>query len=150
MSSNLRLATSTDLPAVENVVRRAYAHYVDRIGQKPSPMSDDYGALINSGHVYVVEEDGRIQAIIVLIAEDHALLLDNVAVLPSAQGMGLGRMLLEFAEQSARRCGFRFIKLYTNEAMTENLNLYRRIGYRETHRAEEKGLKRVYMLKELT
>ncbi len=33
--------------------------------------------------------------------------------------------------------------------MTENISLYSRIGYEETHRAEEKGLRRVYMVKAL-
>ncbi|PSS22507.1 hypothetical protein M430DRAFT_34351 [Amorphotheca resinae ATCC 22711] len=57
--------------------------------------------------------------------------------------------MLEYAEQSAREAGYRFIKLYTNEAMAENISLYPRIGYSETHQAEEKGLKRVYMVKSL-
>jgi hypothetical protein len=33
--------------------------------------------------------------------------------------------------------------------MTENIALYGRIGYAETHRATEKGLNRVYMAKPL-
>jgi len=78
------------------------------------------------------------------------MLLDNVAVAPFAQGLGLGRKMLEFAERAARDAGFRSIRLYTNEAMTENVSLYSRIGYCETHGAEEKGLRRVYMTKQLS
>jgi len=78
------------------------------------------------------------------------MLLDNVAVDPDAQGSGLGRRMLEYAEQAARAAGYQAIKLYTNETMTENISLYSRIGYAETHRAEEKGLKRVYMVKVLS
>jgi hypothetical protein len=33
--------------------------------------------------------------------------------------------------------------------MRENIELYTRIGYLETHRVEEKGLRRVYMTKQL-
>jgi hypothetical protein len=33
--------------------------------------------------------------------------------------------------------------------MTENLALYSRLGYVETHRGEEKGFPRVYMAKRL-
>ena len=43
--------------------------------------------------------------------------------------------------------GYATVRLYTNEAMTENIKLYAKIGYAETHRAEEKGLRRVYMAK---
>ena len=150
MPSKLRQATSDDLHSVEEVVRRAYSHYVSRIGQEPGPMSDDYGSLIGARRVQVVERDNAIQGIIVLIPERDAMLLDNVAVDPDAQGSGLGRLMLEYAEQAARAAGYRAIRLYTNEAMTENISLYSRIGYAETHRAEEKGLKRVYMVKALS
>jgi ribosomal protein S18 acetylase RimI-like enzyme len=79
--------------------------------------------------------------------QQDQMLLDNIAVGPHAQGRGYGRKLLEFSEQMARDAGCGSIRLYTNEAMTENLSLYARIGYIETHRAEEKGLRRVYMRK---
>lgn len=148
-SPDVRLATAEDREAVEGVVRRAYSHYVSRIGRPPGPMLDDYGALIAAGRVHVVAPDGAITGILVLIPEREAMLLDNVAVDPAAQGTGLGRRMLDFAEQAARQAGFDAITLYTNEAMTENIRLYGRIGYVETHRAEEKGLRRVYMVKAL-
>jgi len=110
-------------------------------------MGDDYGAHILQGRVYVLETEGTVQGILVLIPEINTMLLDNVAVASSAQGLGFGRALLEFAEQAARHAGFHSIRLYTNEAMTENIALYSRLGYVETHRVEEKGFRRVYMTK---
>ena len=112
-------------------------------------MLDDYDALIGAGHVYVVERNGAVRGVLVLIPEEHVMLLDNVAVSPDSQGLGLGRTMLQFAERAAAASGCRSIKLYTNEAMTENIELYCRIGYVETHRVEEKGLRRVYMAKPL-
>jgi len=149
MQSDLRLATSEDLRAVEEIVRAAYSHYLSRIGKEPGPMLDDYRKLIADQRVHVVEQDGIVKGVLVLIAERDVMLLDNVAVAPFAQGLGLGRRMLEFAERAARDAGLRSIRLYTNEAMTENISLYSRIGYSETHRAEEKGLRRVYMTKQL-
>jgi len=150
MDHNLRIAVIEDRSAVEAVVMAAYAHYVARIGRKPGPMLDDYGALIWEGRVHVaVDHGGTVQGILVLIPEKEAMLLDNVAVVPAAQGMGLGRTMLEFAEQVALDAGYRSIRLYTNEVMTENIQLYSRIGYSETHRGEERGLRRVYMTKTL-
>lgn len=149
MTPSLRPATHDDLAAVRRIVRAAYAHYVARIGREPGPMLDDYAALIGDGRVRVAERDGAIQGILVLIPQDDAMLLDNVAVAPEAQGTGLGRMMLEFAERAAAEAGYRAIRLYTHEAMTENIALYTRIGYAETHRAEERGLRRVYMRKPL-
>jgi ribosomal protein S18 acetylase RimI-like enzyme len=142
-----RPATRDDLNAVEEIVQAAYAKYVPRIGRKPVPMLDDYRALIEQGRVQVVEHDGAVTGILVLIPEEDAMLLDNIAVAPAAQGLGLGRALLEFAERSAIGRGYRRIRLFTNEAMVENIALYSRNGYVETHRVEEKGMRRVYMAK---
>jgi ribosomal protein S18 acetylase RimI-like enzyme len=150
MPLNIRQAVGDDLKAIEGIIRRAYSHYVSRIGREPGPMSDNYKSLIEAGLVHVVEREHAIQGILVLIPERDAMLLDNVAVDPRAQGSGLGRRLLQYAEEAARAAGYQSVRLYTNEAMTENLSLYSRIGYTETHRAEEKGLKRVYMVKALT
>jgi ribosomal protein S18 acetylase RimI-like enzyme len=119
------------------------------MGRQPGPMLDDYGALIEDGRVHVVECDGIVQGILVLIPQDDSMLLDNIAVVPAARGLGLGRLMLDFAEHAAIAAGYRAIKLCTNEAMTENIALYSRKGYIETHRVEEKGLRRVYMVKQL-
>jgi ribosomal protein S18 acetylase RimI-like enzyme len=143
----IRPATPIDLDVVEQIVRDAYTPYIARIGREPGPMLDDYGALISEGRIFVIEHDGVVRGLLVLIPQAEAMLLDNVAVSPLAQGLGLGRQMLDYAEQAAIAAGYRFIKLYTNEAMTENIALYSRIGYVETHRVEEKGLRRIYMVK---
>jgi ribosomal protein S18 acetylase RimI-like enzyme len=112
-------------------------------------MLDDYGALVGAGRVYVAGPGGTVSGVLVLSPEADAMLLDNVAVDPAAQGSGLGRLLLEFAERAAREAGYAAIRLYTHEMMTENIGLYERIGYLETHRGEERGFRRVYMTKSL-
>jgi ribosomal protein S18 acetylase RimI-like enzyme len=145
----LRPATRDDLAAVQEIVRAAYTPYIARIGREPGPMLDDYCALIDAGCVHVGTRDGVAQGILVLVPQDDAMLLDNIAVAPEAQGSGLGRLLIAFAERAAFEAGYRAIKLYTNEAMTENIELYARLGYAETHRVEEKGLRRVYMRKRI-
>jgi GNAT superfamily N-acetyltransferase len=70
-----------------------------------------------------------------------------VAVLPSAQGRGTGARLLALAEEHARDLGLGEVRLYTNEAMTENIAYYARHGYAETHRQEHGGFRRVFFRK---
>lgn len=145
--SYIRLAGAADRDAVEAIVQAACAPYIPRIGRKPGPMLDDYASLIADRRVHVLVDGGAVRGLIVLIPEETAMLLDNIAVDPQAQGRGYGAMLLSFAEKATRETGLKAIRLYTNEAMSENLALYTRIGFVETHRAEEKGFRRVYMTK---
>ena len=145
--AEIRLASPADLAAIEAIVQSAYAGYVPRIGRKPGPMLDDYAAMIRGRHVYVLCSGGGPSGVLVLIPEEHAMLLDNVAVSPEEQGRGYGRVLIAFAERAAREQGLRALRLYTNEAMTENIALYERLGFVETHRGEENGFRRVYMTK---
>ena len=67
---------------------------------------------------------------------------------PATRGL-VALALIAFAERIARDRGLGAIRLYTNEAMTENIALYRRLGFVETGRREEAGFRRVYMAKAL-
>jgi N-acetylglutamate synthase-like GNAT family acetyltransferase len=145
----IRLARPADRAAIEELVRAAYGPYVARLGREPEPMLDDYAALIESNYVNVLDRAGSIIGIAVLIPEERTMLLHNVAVSPSMQGKGRGRKLIAFAETIARAAGCEMICLYTNALMTENLAIYRRRGFTETRRGEEKGYQRVYMAKRL-
>ena len=145
----IRPATPEDRAAVEAIVRNAYSVYLERMGQPPGPMLDDYPAQIAAGSVSVLDEDGEIVAIIVLLAKPDYLLLDNIAVRPDRQGTGLGRQMIAFAETEARRRSFTELRLYTHETMIENIALYTRLGFVETGRGHEAGYDRVFMTKRL-
>jgi ribosomal protein S18 acetylase RimI-like enzyme len=120
------------------------------MGKPPGPMLDDYAARVSEAVVWVIAEAGTIVGILVLLPKSDYLLLDNIAVSPSKQGHGLGRRLLEFAEAETLRQGYREIRLYTHQTMTENQRLYAAIGYEETGRSTEAGYERVFMRKQLT
>ena len=145
----IRPAHPDDTEAVRDVVHTAYAHYVPRIGKPPGPMLDDYAQRIADGQTWVLEDAGRIVGILVLEEGADGFLLDNIAVLPECQGKGFGRAMIVAAEAEARRRGYRELRLYTHALMTENIALYRRVGFVETHRVSEKGYDRVYMTKQL-
>jgi len=147
LRTTIRRGSEDDVPAIECIVRKAYQHYIARIGQPPGPMTDDYHAHVASGNVWVLVLGGEIVGLVVLVPEPDYMLLENVAVAPEKQRLGLGRQLIEFAEARSRQCGYREIQLYTNELMHENLAWYARLGYRETSRRLNSGFKRVFMSK---
>ncbi len=143
----IRWARHEDCAVIEAIVGAAYSVYIERIGKPPAPMLDDYARLIAEGAVRVLEDDGIVAAIIVLLVKTNHLLLDNIAVGPDRQGRGLGRALIAFAEAEARRLGLAELRLYTHAKMVENIALYRRLGFTETSRGHESGYDRVFMRK---
>ena len=73
--------------------------------------------------------------------------MENIAVRPASQGTGVGRALLAHAETGPPGLGLAELTLYTNSAMTENIELYSRLGWHETHRRTERGFQRVFFSK---
>jgi len=141
----VRPAREAEAETLRQIAAAAYQHYVPRIGRPPAPMTADYRAAVARGQAWVAVEDGEVAGFVILLAEPGHLLLENVAVLPAAQGRGIGARLLAHAEEHAHALHLNQIRLYTNEAMTENLAMYAHLGFREMRRAHEDGFDRVYL-----
>ena len=146
----IRTATPQDVQSIEMIILDAYNKYVGRLGRKPAPMEADYKRLIGGGDVWVVEVDGEIAGLMILESKPDHLFIGNVAVAPKYQGYRLGSRLMAHAEAEARRREFEEMRLFTNEAMHENLAIYRRLGWSEYDRAEQHGLRRVFMRRRLS
>ena len=146
----IRQAVAADEPEVRRCAEQAYARYVPLIGRKPAPMISDFAGQIAQGVVYVATDDQAVfQGFIVFHAEQGHMLLENVAVLPSAAGQGTGKALIRFCEDAARQQGLGAVHLYTNEKMTENLSIYPKLGYVNVGQRTEDGFRRVYFEKTL-
>ena len=139
----------SDAAGMKRCAERAYQHYIPRMGKPPAPMLEDYEDIIQRHTAFVIEEQGEIIGLLVLIPKASAMLLDNIAVDPAHRGKGPGRRLLEPAETRARSRGYAHLELYTNRRMTENLAMYPALEYAETGRRLEQGYNRIYMRKAL-
>lgn len=88
---------------MQQLAQASYQPYVARIGRRPAPMTADYTAIAISGTAWVAEQSGRLVGLLVLEpAEDH-LLLDNVAVAPQEQGVGVGSRIPRNPPRHRRR-----------------------------------------------
>ena len=142
----IRQALLADLPAIASLIDAAYRHYIPIIGRQPRPMIDDHAARVAAGEHYVLIEDGRIVAVITLTSgQPGALHIFNIAVDPQAQGRGLLRRLLAFAEVEARARALNLLTLYTNIAMVRNRAIYGHLGFVEMHEEDAQGYRIVYM-----
>jgi GNAT superfamily N-acetyltransferase len=149
MGLEIRAARPDEVGRIARLVREAYAVYIERIGREPAPMTADYGELVRAGAVWVALEGEAMVGILIVQPRDDALLLENVAVGPAAQGRGIGRALVAFAERRARDLGLGKVELYTNAQMSENLAFYPRLAYVEVDRRCEDGFDRVFFEKTL-
>jgi GNAT superfamily N-acetyltransferase len=147
----LRRAGLGDVAALTELKRRAYAGYLARIGAEPQPMVADYDAMLADHDLWVLDrpEGAGLLAALVLRRKPGCLLVWSVAVAPEVRRRGLGRAPLGFAETEARRLGCRSVRLFTNQHFTENLALYRRLGYLETGREVYRGRTLVHLHKPL-
>jgi ribosomal protein S18 acetylase RimI-like enzyme len=135
----LRQAVPADAASVRELTRAAYAKWVPLIGREPKPMTADYHAAVKSHRVDLAYLGGELAALIETVSAPDHLLIENVAVAPGYQGLGLGRKLMAHAESLAAAMNYAEIRLYTNARFAENIALYARLGYR-VDREEESAL----------
>lgn len=145
----IRRAHLEDAECIASLVTEAYTPYIARIGKKPAPMLEDYRQVLVDTDTFVLTVVTDIVGVLVMSQENTELLLINVAVLPRFKGKGIGKMLMAFCESYALRNGCEAVRLYTHELMIENIEIYKKLGYQETHRATEDGFARVFMRKVL-
>ncbi len=127
-------------------MHQAYSVYLERMKGKPlPPMSVDYAQEIELYPVWVLEADEQIAGAIIILFETDYLSVANLSVHPEFQGRGFGRDLLRFAESKAIEQGYQEMRLATHVLLTENISLYRHLGWREYDRDDM----RVYMKKTL-
>ncbi|KAH0352726.1 hypothetical protein KCU83_g3529, partial [Aureobasidium melanogenum] len=161
-TATISLASPDHLNAVTDLITLAYTPYITRLnGKKPAPMTADYAALINSSCLYILSASSPSSASasassailgcisLELITTGEALEINNLAVSPTAQGKGYGKLLMKFAEDVAKEKGVKKLELYTNVKMVENLILYKKLGYEEVGRWSEDGFERVFFVKDL-
>ena len=146
-----RRAAVTDAAVIRNLPHEAYTKWIALIGREPNPMSADYEAAVRDHRFDLVYLDGVLAGLIETIDEGSQLLIENVAVSPAFQRRGLGAKLMAQAEAVALSLGYDQIRLYTNERFTENVRLYRKLGYVVDSQDDiGGGMMRVNMSKDLS
>jgi GNAT superfamily N-acetyltransferase len=145
----LRQGLATDAAAIRELTREAYAKWVPIIGREPKPMTADYAEAVRKHRFDLLYVEGKLAALIETVPEADHLLIENVAVSPVFQGRGFGRTLMARAEKVAASLGLSETRLYTNKLFTENVQIYRKLGYSVDREEEFKGGFTVYMSKPL-
>ena len=147
----IRLAMTTDVPAIKLIARKSFERYVPLIGKPPAPMNANFSGHILKDTVFIAQSEkkqGSVLGYAIVLQRDGEWLLDNIAVSPEAQGRGVGSALIAACETFLQKRGVQRYHLYTNEAMEQNLTWYPEIGFVEMARRLEDGFSRIYFTKE--
>ncbi|ACB95894.1 GNAT family N-acetyltransferase [Beijerinckia indica] len=146
----IRRAGTEDIVAITALTHAAYSKWVPIIGREPLPMKANYEEVFKLHRFDLLYEDDVLVALIETVEKDGGLLIENVAVLPTFQKRGYGRMLLEHAEKLVVSRGFSITRLYTNSKFEENIRLYKSIGYAVHHEEPANGGIAVHMEKNVS
>ncbi|MEJ0078685.1 MAG: GNAT family N-acetyltransferase [Alphaproteobacteria bacterium] len=145
----LRRATPDDLAAVVALQRAAYAKNRPLLGVEPLPLLADYTEIFRDYEVWLAEQDGALDGVLILEPRADDLLIWSVAVAPAAQGRGIGNTMLAFAETRARDLGRTCIRLYTGQPLSFNIAWYTRHGYAHESTEDMGDRVRVNLIKHL-
>lgn len=144
-----RQADFNDMPDVWRIVYHAYSSYIPLLGRTPPTFREDFDHHVSLGNLWFCTLGDQTPAMVVLTPCTDHLLIQAMCVDPDMQGNGLGRRLLSFAEMRAKQQGVCEIRLYTNSLMERNLRIYRRWGFKITHREDYQWGQRIHMRKSL-
>ena len=153
MSTSIRNAAETDLDRITEIYADAVNYGTASYELKP-PSRDEMGArfaaLADDGYPYIVaEQDGRILGYAYASAfrprPAYRFIVENsVYVAPDAQGLGIGKLLLERLITDTKALGFRQVIAVIGDGTPESpsVKLHEKLGFRHSGRLEGSGFKR--------
>ena len=131
------------IPAITALLHEAYGSLARQGFRFLASHQDDAMTLsrLTRGDAFIAESAGQIIGTITVYPpwpdspcdwyrQPHVFKLGQLAVAPPLQSQGIGRALMEFAEQHARTRGAVELAMDTAEGATHLLEWYQRLGYR--------------------
>lgn len=126
-----RFGTDADAEAISTLVNAAFKverFFIDRDRINPGKVRE----MLRTGKYLLAEENGALIACVYAEIREQRGYFGLLAVDPAQQGEGLGRKVVEQAEDYARAAGCQFMDLRIVNLRTELPPFYRSLGYVET------------------
>jgi ribosomal protein S18 acetylase RimI-like enzyme len=132
----IRFAIVDEAASIAWVLHQAFADYQSLYTAEAfaitTPTPSEIEQRWNEGPVWSVVKDSRLVGTVAAVAKDDALYIRSMAVVPSARGQGIGKMLLSEVESFARAGGFQRMLLSTTPFLDDAIRLYERFGFKRT------------------
>jgi GNAT superfamily N-acetyltransferase len=131
---SVRLAGPDDAAEISRVLLGAFTvirgHYTDEAFLVVTPIVKVVESRFAEGPMWVAELGAKIVGTVSLTTEPEGFYLRSMAVLPTAQKLGVGRMLLDALHEHAASTGIERIFLYTLPFQSGARAMYEKHGYR--------------------
>lgn len=129
----VRLASAADAETIARILNDAFAEftgeYTPEALQYVTPTVDEVRERFAEGPIWVALMAGEIVGTVSAVPEPDWLYIRSMAVLPTAQGHGVGGRLLEAIEDYAREIGEKTLFLYTTHFSSDAIRLYEKHGF---------------------
>ena len=143
MAEIRHVATDQDIAAVARLAERIWnEHYRPIIGQEQVDyMLDSFQSeeaiadqIAGDFEYYLLCRDGAAVGYLAVVAkpDDSKMKLSKIYVRGDLRGEGLGREMMEFAEELCREWGYEALWLTCNKRNTDSLAFYERMGFQNT------------------
>jgi ribosomal protein S18 acetylase RimI-like enzyme len=135
--ATVRFATPEDAEAISGILRVAFSQfkndYTPEAFEVVTPPATEIAMRFAAGPQWVaVVDDNPVGTVSVFPEPDH-LYIRSMAVLPEAQGLGVGKKLLYAVEAYAVEVGFERLFLHTTYFSKSALRLYEKFGFQKTN-----------------
>ncbi|MCZ3380347.1 MULTISPECIES: GNAT family N-acetyltransferase [Rhizobium] len=131
--------------ALLDLILTSFAYMNGRIDPPSSALaltSETLKAKALSEIAYVALDGEQLVGCIFCRPEAESLYVGKLAVVPAAQGKGIGKQLLGLAETAARELGLKALRLETRIELTDNHATFAAWGFRKTAENRHAGFDR--------
>lgn len=140
-SAVIRLATIEDQPSMVSLINQAFAIETFLDGQRTS--APEIRTMFGTGEFLVgIANDVLVASVYTEVRGEHGY-FGMLSVRASHQGTGLGRTMIQAAEQHCRAKGCTSMELTVLSLRAELPPLYRKFGYSETGRQAFQTTRRI-------
>lgn len=142
----LRSAGHSDVPELRRLVNSAYKELSDQGLNYTATFQDEETTLrrLSEGTAFVLLDEQKIIATILLSEKNfstgtRSAYLSQFAVSPPYKKAGIGRFLMDFCEELARKKGYQTVQLDTAKPAEHLVRWYLKLGYRVVGEAYWEG-----------
>lgn len=129
----IRLADEADAKDVSKILLEAFdvyrRFYTDEAFAYVTPKSTEVEGRFAEGPIWLAEIDGKAVGTVSMTTEPEGLYMRSMAVLPEAQGRGVGHKLLEAVDEWAAGTDQERIFLYTTYFVPGAKEMYEKHGF---------------------